>query len=448
MFNTIKEASIPFNNSFDALRGHVRTALMTKLGVTDPWVKGPWIVDLFPASIVYQFDNATWRIGYTSTANAAGTPPTVTIKGDPVKVHMAFVDNKESAKEYLSYLLDDEGVTVTQEAAPTLVRESLEFCMTSEEMVTALQEGAKKASVTGKPTVIPIKIIQPGWGSSAYYSKEVLQRDGPIIFKAGTHMYWNHATEDEQVARPAGNLDFLAAVFTEDAAWDDNGVKGPGLYSSAKVFSDYATQVAEKGPHIGVSINAAIKCHEGTVEGRKGNIADKFVYAYSTDFVTKAGAGGAPIVPVLESERRNLEDTMTDEQVKALEDRNKELDRQLKESNQRLAALESEKHVAAAVAAVVKELKEADIPFNEKLLARACATPVMKEGKVDPDFIKGIVADFSDGHEGRVEGMGERKPAKESVTVTQAKEAETSLQDSLKRLGGMSDDTVKTVGRF
>src|SRR5579859_4348462 len=35
----------------------------------------------------------------------------------------------------------------------------------------------------------PIKLIAPGKGASAYYPKEVLQRDGPKVFKAGTHIY-------------------------------------------------------------------------------------------------------------------------------------------------------------------------------------------------------------------------------------------------------------------
>lgn len=445
MFPIIKEASLPFNNSFDALRGHVRIALMAKLGVTDPWVKGPWIVDLFPTAVVYQFDNATWRIGYTSTQNAAGTPPTITIKGDAVKVHMAFMDNKESAKEILSLLMEDQGVTVTQEDAPTVVTEGVEYCIGLEEMVETLKEGAKTAASTGKATVIPVKVIKAGWGSSAYYSKEVLQRDGPLVFKAGTHMYWNHATEAEEEARPAGDLNNLAAVFMEDAHWDEKGVKGPGLYTEVKVFSDYATQVMEKGPHIGVSINAAIRTHEGTVEGKKGPIADKFIHAFSTDFVTKAGAGGAPIVPVQESQRARLtEDIMTDEQIKALEEKNKDLEKQLKESRDRDAASETQRNQMAAFEAISKTLKEADIPFNEKLLKRSCANPTMKEGKIDDKWLEAIVTDFSEGHEGAVEGLGEKKTPKDANAL---KESESSLVSNLQRLG-MDETTAKEVGRF
>ena len=51
-----------------------------------------------------------------------------------------------------------------------------------------------------------LKIIQPGWGSSGYYPKEVIERDIPKVFPAGTKMYWNHATATEEMERPEGCL--------------------------------------------------------------------------------------------------------------------------------------------------------------------------------------------------------------------------------------------------
>ena len=62
-----------------------------------------------------------------------------------------------------------------------------------------------------------VKIISPGRGSSGYYTKELLERDGPQIFKRGTLMYINHATAAEEAARPEGDYSKLAAVTTADA---------------------------------------------------------------------------------------------------------------------------------------------------------------------------------------------------------------------------------------
>ncbi len=102
-----------------------------------------------------------------------------------------------------------------------------------------------------------VKIINEGRGTSGYYTKKVLERDGPKIFTPGTLMYINHATPAAEAQRPEGDWNKLAAVTTGKAFWDDNGKDGPALYAPAKVFSNYATQVAEKAPHTGVSIRAS-----------------------------------------------------------------------------------------------------------------------------------------------------------------------------------------------
>ena len=48
-----------------------------------------------------------------------------------------------------------------------------------------------------------IQIITPGWGSSGYYSAEVLQEAAANkVIPAGTHMYLNHASESERTDRP------------------------------------------------------------------------------------------------------------------------------------------------------------------------------------------------------------------------------------------------------
>ena len=130
----------------------------------------------------------------------------------------------------------------------------------------AFAEGTK---FTEASAVNPlVKIISAGRGSSGYYTKEMLQRDGPKIFKRGTLMYINHATPAEEAQRPEGDWSKLAAVTEGDAYWDENGKGGAALYAPAKVFSEYATQVAEKAPYTGVSIRAT--GHYESAAGRIG----------------------------------------------------------------------------------------------------------------------------------------------------------------------------------
>lgn len=137
-----------------------------------------------------------------------------------------------------------------------------------------------------------IKLIAPGPGSSAFYPKEVLQRDGPKVFKAGTHVYLNHPTAAEEAQRPEGDVKNLAGVLTSAATYHESHAKGPGLYARMKVFQDHAETVAEKAAHVGMSIRASGIAESGgkTREGKP--VLKELTSAESVDVVTRAGAGG------------------------------------------------------------------------------------------------------------------------------------------------------------
>jgi hypothetical protein len=76
-----------------------------------------------------------------------------------------------------------------------------------------------------------LKIISPGWGSSGYYSEELLRRDGPKAWPAGTHQYLDHPTVSEEAERPERSVRDLAAVLVSDPVYEENGKLGPGLYA-------------------------------------------------------------------------------------------------------------------------------------------------------------------------------------------------------------------------
>lgn len=136
-----------------------------------------------------------------------------------------------------------------------------------------------------------IKLIAPGKGSSAFYPAEVLKRDGPGVFKAGTHVYVNHPTLAEEAQRPEGDVKNLAGVLTSDAVYHEAHAKGPGLYGRMKVFADHGQMVEEKAAHVGMSIRASGIAESGkTKEGVP--VLAKLTSAESVDVVTRAGAGG------------------------------------------------------------------------------------------------------------------------------------------------------------
>lgn len=163
------------------------------------------------------------------------------------------------------------------------------------EPFTALVERAVRNDGT-----IGIKIIGPGWGSSGYYGRDVLERDIPKIFPAGTKMFWNHATPTEESERPEGDLNNLAGVTVSAPYWLDGGQSGAGMYADARPFGTYAPVIDEIGSHIGVSIRALGRHSVGEAEGRQGRIIEELVSGKSIDYVTAPGAGGA-IISVFES---------------------------------------------------------------------------------------------------------------------------------------------------
>lgn len=277
---------------------------------------------------------------------------------------------------------------------------------------------------------IGLKLIEPGWGASGYYSEAVLRRDGPKVFTPKLKMYWNHATAVEEAERPEGDLNALAAELVSPARWDDNGAKGPGLYADAKVFGPYQEAVNELAPHIGVSIRANGRATTGTAEGRTGAIIQEIAAARSVDFVTEPGAGGR-ILEMFEAARSTYRQDRQDGSEQDLSEGettvSAELQQQLQEAQGRLAQLEQQNarlHEALVLQqareAVSRELIKHELPTmtRERLAAQLGSQPALTEdGQLDRaaftqrinEAVQAEVAYLTSvaGYgSGRIEGMG------------------------------------------
>lgn len=210
---------------------------------------------------------------------------------------LAMVDGKRSTSIDTKAAVNVLPRTIYDEEADAMTESSFDWASgfpqparVTEKEISAfvpLREGA-----VGQDGTAFLKLIAPGWGSSGYYSQEVLKRDGPKIFKNGTKNFWNHQTATEEAERPEGDLRDLASVLTEDAHYEDKGPAGPGLYAKASVFPAYREHVDALAKNIGVSIRAYGSAKEGTAEGRKGPIIEKLTRGQSVDYVTSPGAGG------------------------------------------------------------------------------------------------------------------------------------------------------------
>lgn len=235
---------------------------------------------------------------------------------------------------------------------------------------------------------VPIKLIQPGWGSSAYYAPSVLERDGPKAFPAGTKMFWNHATESEERERPERDLNDLAAVLQTPARYDPRGPDGAGLYADAKVFEHYRSPVGEMAQDIGVSIVAEGIASPGEIEGRKGPILEAIEKGHSIDFVTYPGAGGK-VLQLFESVRTrkpNEEVSEVDEkEAQALREANQSLEGKIAEQATEIARLKETALLSEARTFVAEVLAKVDMPemTRARLAETLAKVPVVAEGALD-----------------------------------------------------------------
>lgn len=259
---------------------------------------------------------------------------------------------------------------------------------------------------------IPVKIIEPGWGSSGYYPKEVLERDGPVVFPKGLKMYWNHPTSQEESTRPEGDLNALAAELISDARYAD-GPAGPGLYADAKVFEGYQGSVNDLAKHIGVSIRASGKAVQGEAEGRKGPIVQQLTAARSVDFVTEPGAGGK-ILDMFEAARPQMGQVHKEDEVDE-----KKFTEALAARDLEIARLKEGQLLRDAKDFVRETVAKATVPdvTKARLIESLSLNPPVKDGQLDREVFttrinEAVTAEVKYLTEaagygsGRIEGMG------------------------------------------
>lgn len=236
-------------------------------------------------------------------------------------------------------------------------------------------------------------------GSSAYYPADVLERDAHL-FKAGTQMFADHATEDENYARPEGSVKDLIGVLESDAVFQPDG-----LYAEMKIFEDKKAWLKERAPYIGLSIRASGRVRESD----EGPILEAFESVHSVDVVTKAGAGGK-FVSLAESARPGVltEASPVEEpshEKETVMEFPKELAEALDAQIKAVNALVEKLNAPAPEPVVVEEsevnpldvaaaLVESGLPkaSQERVIAAVKGGAVLAEAvKAEQDYVKGIV---------------------------------------------------------
>ena len=294
--------------------------------------------------------------------------------------------------------------------------------------VIPLKEGA-----VGQDGTVLLKVIAPGWGSSGYYAADVLERDLPKIYPAGTKQFWDHATSAEESARPEGSLRNLASVSLEPVKYLENGPDGPGGYAKVRAAAEFRQPIDDLAKYIGVSIRASGKAKQGTApDGRKGNIITSLEHGDSFDYVTTPGAGGK-VLQLFEAARNrgteqftegeNMDAAVEKQLRETLQTQASEL-RKLKERGAKLDAADviSEYFTTVRVGEAVqkevaKTLLERALPFTTAGELDKAALTKLAEAETIREL------EFIEKATGRkiVQGLGSAAPAQ--PTPEQLKEA-------------------------
>ena len=151
-----------------------------------------------------------------------------------------------------------------------------------------------ESDATSKGVRAKIQLISAGLGSSGFYSEAVLQRDGATAFPAGTHLFFNHITENETWERK-GSRDTrdIVGKTVGDAQYDP---VTQGLWTEAIFYHSNAAFIKEIFEDIGISIEAA-----GSRDEESGEITALIANEHNRLALVPKGGRDGKILQFLES---------------------------------------------------------------------------------------------------------------------------------------------------
>lgn len=163
-------------------------------------------------------------------------------------------------------------------------------------MAVVTETLASSVQVTGSKA--RYLIITPGEGSSAVYTREILEQAvADKVFPAGTQSHANHDTETDTAERPEGDIRNLVGSLTTDAYWDETL---GGLVAEVKIGTAWREFISDHHDVIGTSISAKAELNPDGSLARL--VPDPF---NRVDLVTVAGRGGK-IVELLEHSKPTM----------------------------------------------------------------------------------------------------------------------------------------------
>lgn len=159
--------------------------------------------------------------------------------------------------------------------------------------------------------IAQVLMINEGQGSSAYYEKEQLARDGSAF--DGGLVFIDHPGRQESKDRPERSLKDLVGPIVGTPTFDENGSEGPGLYAGVKVAPWWKPFLEHHGPDIGASIRAGGSVRYEEKGGKRVKVCEKFNPGAGFDFVTQAGRGGKMVAQALDEAGKSVDAWMSEE---------------------------------------------------------------------------------------------------------------------------------------
>ncbi|HYI67140.1 MAG TPA: hypothetical protein VEW95_09470 [Candidatus Limnocylindrales bacterium] len=404
----LREAELSHNQLHSSLRDALKASL-TAAGIDKVYT---WPKDVYDDRVVYEVEMPTGtRLFQRSyTVNEAGV---VTLGDDAIEV------KQQTVYTPITPVTESgDPAPAPADGDPAPIVSAVEAAFVGD-VIPLIEKSVRKDGT------VPLKIIQPGWGSSGFYDAKVLERDGAKAFPKGTKMYWNHPTVTEESERPERDLRDLAATLVSDAHYAKEGPGGPGLYADAKVVSTYRETVEELAPHIGTSIRTHGSATHGTAEGKSGPIVEALLPASqstSVDFVTIPGAGGQ-VLQLFEAARggREINPKPTQEDPPVVDELSEAV-------RQRLETQDTE----------IARLREGQL-FRE---ARDVATAAIERYDI-PDVTRARLVESLAKNPPVVE---ETKALDVAAFTTRCTEAVTAEVEYLAKAAGIGDGQVRDMG--
>lgn len=272
-----------------------------------------------------------------------------------------------------------------------------------------------------------IKVIEWGQGSSAFYPKEVLERDGAKAFPAGTKIFANHPTQQETFEQPERDVTKIVGKTLADAVYEDGA-----LYADVYFSEKFAKHIEEFKDTIGMSIYASGKSESIEIDGNIRNALTEF-YAdpfNSVDVVTVPGAGGAILERLTESYKRAIS---VEEPTVALTEGEKEKGN-IVEDTKVLEAIES-------LTALVESLLSAK---NEEVKAEADAEAVAEAAEARIEAYDAAVAAIEAAELLPSQAASLREAAKRGEDITEAIEAAKAIAIEAKETFAVVAEAAET----